>query len=252
MRSLNGMKVVRTGLLSVITLVMSLSLVMAADPVITPQQAASYAGKNVIVEGKVIQVGQSKSGTTYFLNFSADKNGFTTVIFSKVAAKMTNIKGYEGKVVRVAGKMENDPKYGIQIVLEDASKLTLANGNSKSPAKAAPAPAEKAKPAAAAPGKVISVTDVSKYIDQVATVEGKVISVGQSTKSNTYFLNFSPQKNVFTVVVFNRVADQFKAAKTDIKSFEGKTVRVTGKIIKHEQYGIEILLDRPANIKLVK
>jgi len=229
---------------------MSISLVMAADPVITPQQAASYAGKNVIVEGKVIQVGQSKSGTTYFLNFSAEKNGFTTVIFSKVAAKMTNIKGYEGKVVRVAGKMENDPKYGIQIVLEDASKLTLANGNSKSPAKAAPA--EKAKPAAAAPGKVISVTDISKYIDQVATVEGKVISVGQSTKSNTYFLNFSPQKNVFTVVIFNRVADQFKVAKTDIKSFEGKTVRVTGKIIKHEQYGIEILLDRPANIKLVK
>ncbi len=250
MRSLNGMKLVRTGFLSVITLVMSISLVMAADPVITPQQAASYAGKNVIVEGKVIQVGQSKSGTTYFLNFSAEKNGFTTVIFSKVAAKMTNIKGYEGKVVRVAGKMENDPKYGIQIVLEDASKLTLANGNSKSPAKAAPA--EKAKPAAAAPGKVISVTDISKYIDQVATVEGKVISVGQSTKSNTYFLNFSPQKNVFTVVIFNRVADQFKVAKTDIKSFEGKTVRVTGKIIKHEQYGIEILLDRPANIKLVK
>jgi DNA/RNA endonuclease YhcR with UshA esterase domain len=244
-----NMKLVK-GFKSVITLIAALmiaSLVMAADPVITPQQAASYAGKNVIVEGKVLRVGQSKSGTVYFLNFSTEKNAFTTVIFAKVASQIKDIKSYEGKTVRVAGKMENDPKYGIQIILSDPSKLTLVTGAKA----AAAAPAAKA-PAAAAPSKPVPVADVAKYVDQVATVEGKVVSVGQSTKSNTYFLNFSPQKNVFTVVIFSKVADQFKANKTDIKSFEGKNVRVTGKIVKQPQYGIEILLDRPANIQLVK
>ena len=99
---------------------------------------------------------------------------------------------------------------------------------------------------------VIQVSDVTTHIDQTGTVEGKVVKVGKSPRSNTYFLDFSTKQKVFTVVIFSKVADEFDKAKVDIKSFEGKKVQVKGKIVSPAQYGPEILLDKKDNIKIVK
>jgi len=220
---------------------------------ITPLEAANYAGKTVTVEGKILRVGQSKKGTTFFLNFSATRGGFTAVIFDKAAQQIkaagTDILSLENKTAQVTGKVVNDPQYGLQIVINASSQLKVvaSSGNDKKKeSKTGKVKASETMPE-------IKVTDIAKYADQIVIAEGKVAKIGTSTKSGIYFLNFDlGNKKEFTVVIFKKVADQFKESKIDIKSFEGKNVQVTGQVINSPQYGLEIILDIPDHLKLAK
>jgi hypothetical protein len=84
-----------------------------------------------------------------------------------------------------------------------------------------------------------------------AKVRGRVFRVGHSAKSDTYFLNFGPSRTSFTAVIFSSSLDLFQKRKIDPRSYEGKEVELIGEIKDHPQYGLEMILEDPTQIKVV-
>lgn len=84
-----------------------------------------------------------------------------------------------------------------------------------------------------------------------AKIRGRVFRVGHSAKSNTYFINFGPSRSSFTAVIFASAVELFEKQKLAPRSFEGKEVEVTGEIKDHPQYGLEMILEGPQQIKLL-
>ncbi len=84
-----------------------------------------------------------------------------------------------------------------------------------------------------------------------ARVRGRIFRVGHSAKSNTYFLNFGPSREALTAVVFASAADLFERQRVQLKSFEGKEVEVAGEIKDHPQYGLELIVEDPKNIRIL-
>lgn len=82
-----------------------------------------------------------------------------------------------------------------------------------------------------------------------ARVRGRIFRVGHSAKSNTYFLNFGPSRAALTVVIFASAAEAFDKNKLSPKGFEGKEVEILGEIRDHPQYGLEMILENPSQIK---
>jgi hypothetical protein len=82
-------------------------------------------------------------------------------------------------------------------------------------------------------------------------VRGRIFRVGHSAKSNTYFLNFGPSREALTAVIFAAAADLFEKGKIAPKNFEGREVEVQGEVKDHPQYGLEIILENPAQIKII-
>src|SRR5258708_28108079 len=74
--------------------------------VIRDSAAASHVGQTLTVEGTVASVRVTRSGTT-FLNFGAayPKQTFTAVMFRSAASRFPNPQQWEGKRVRVTGKV---------------------------------------------------------------------------------------------------------------------------------------------------
>jgi hypothetical protein len=77
-------------------------------------------------------------------------------------------------------------------------------------------------------------------------VRGRIFRVGHSAKSNTYFL-----REALTAVIFAAAADLFEKGKIAPKNFEGREVEVQGEVKDHPQYGLEIILENPAQIKII-
>jgi len=84
-----------------------------------------------------------------------------------------------------------------------------------------------------------------------AKIRGRVFRVGRSEKSNTYFINFGPSRSSFTAVIFASAVELFEKQKRSPQSFEGKEIEVTGEIKDHPQYGLEMILEDPRQIKLL-
>lgn len=84
-----------------------------------------------------------------------------------------------------------------------------------------------------------------------ARVRGRIFRVGHSPKSNTYFLNFGPSRDALTGVIFASAAELFEKIKLPPKNFEGREVEVQGEIKNHPQYGLEVILESPAQIKVL-
>jgi hypothetical protein len=85
-----------------------------------------------------------------------------------------------------------------------------------------------------------------------ARVRGTIFRVGHSDKSNTYFLNFGPSREALTAVVFASAAELFDKKKMPLKSLESKEVEVTGEIKDHPQYGLEIIIENPVQLNIVR
>lgn len=84
-----------------------------------------------------------------------------------------------------------------------------------------------------------------------ARVRGRVFRVGHSAKSNTYFLNFGPSRESLTAVIFASAVELFEKNKQAPAKFENKEVEVTGAIKDHPQYGLEMILEHPKQIKVI-
>lgn len=100
----------------------------------------------------------------------------------------------------------------------------------------------------------LSASDVRKIRELAGTqasIRGRVYRVGHSNKSNTYFLNFGPSRSSLTAVIFASALPRFEQRKIDPKSYEGKEVELFGEIRDHPQYGLEVVLEDPSQIRVV-
>ena len=113
-------------------------------------------------------------------------------------------------------------------------------------------PAAAAEPAAEVP--TLAARDVEKIralTGKPARVRGRVFRVGHSAKSNTYFLNFGPSRQALTAVIFSSAVELFEKNRLAPKSFENKEVEITGQIKDHPQYGLEMIIENPQQIKIL-
>jgi hypothetical protein len=118
----------------------------------------------------------------------------------------------------------------------------------------APAPAALSAETAAVEPEVVEARDVDKirtFAGAQARVRGRVFRVGKSSRSNTYFINFGPSRASFTAVIFPSSVPQFEQNQLAPKTFEGKEIEVTGEIKDHPQYGLEMILEDPGQVKII-
>ena len=101
---------------------------------------------------------------------------------------------------------------------------------------------------------VLAARDVEKiraFTGKPARVRGRVFRVGHSAKSNTYFLNFGPSREALTAVIFASALELFEKNQLAPKNFENKEVELSGQVKDHPQYGLEMIIDNPKQIKIV-
>jgi len=79
-------------------------------------------------------------------------------------------------------------------------------------------------------------------------IRGRVFRVGHSGKSNTYFIDFGPSREALTGVIFASAVELFEISKLTPKTLEGKEIEIEGTVKNHPQYGLEIILESPAQI----
>lgn len=115
----------------------------------------------------------------------------------------------------------------------------------------APLPPPVAKQAEIPLLQASEVDKIRKLTGKQVRVRGKVYRVGHSAKSDTYFLNFGPARSSFTAVIFASSLNLFKKDKLPPKNYEGKEVELKGEIRDHPEYGLEMILEKPAQIKVV-
>ncbi|HWP23529.1 MAG TPA: hypothetical protein VNM15_05015 [Candidatus Binatia bacterium] len=95
------------------------------------------------------------------------------------------------------------------------------------------------------------VEKVRALTGKLARVRGRVYRVGHSAKSNTYFLNFGPSRESLTAVIFASAVELFEKNKMAPAMFENREVEITGTVRDHPQYGLEMIIENPKQIKLV-
>lgn len=115
----------------------------------------------------------------------------------------------------------------------------------------APLPAPAPTEAASQWVQAREVEKIRRLAGSQARIRGRVFRVGHSAKSNTYFLNFGPSREALTAVIFASAVELFEKNKLQPKSLEGKDVELHGQIKDHPQYGLEVILENPAQIKVL-
>jgi hypothetical protein len=95
------------------------------------------------------------------------------------------------------------------------------------------------------------VEKIRSLTGQQARVRGRVFRVGHSPKSNTYFINFGPSREALTAVIFNSAAELFEKNQQPPKQFENREVEIVGFVKDHPQYGLEMVLEHPKQIKIL-
>lgn len=92
---------------------------------------------------------------------------------------------------------------------------------------------------------------IRSFAGQQARIRGRVFRVGHSAKSNTYFINFGPSPEALKAVIFNSAVELFEKNKQLPKQFENREVEIVGFIKDHPQYGLEVILEHPKQIKIL-
>jgi hypothetical protein len=101
---------------------------------------------------------------------------------------------------------------------------------------------------------VLAARDVEKIrglTGRQARIRGRVFRVGHSAKSNTYFLNFGPSREALTAVIFASAVELFEKAKIQPQKFENRDVEINGWIKDHPQYGLEVIIEQPRQIRIL-
>jgi len=90
-------------------------------------EANKRIGEQTCVTGRVVNVGQSKSGTQ-FLNFCEQYQGcpFTVVVFPSVLKDVGDVRALEGKTIEIFGKITSWRGHA-EIVLKDSRQLKGAS-----------------------------------------------------------------------------------------------------------------------------
>jgi hypothetical protein len=114
-----------------------------------------------------------------------------------------------------------------------------------------PNPVAEANAAELTPIVAREVEKIRALVGQQARIRGRVFRVGHSAKSNTYFINFGPSREALTAVIFNSAVELFEKSKQPPRQFENREVEIVGQVKDHPQYGLEVILENPKQIKII-
>lgn len=92
---------------------------------------------------------------------------------------------------------------------------------------------------------------IRNFVGREVRVRGRVFRVGHSAKSNTYFINFGPAREALTAVIFASAVELFEKKQLPPRSLENKNIEITGRIKDHPQYGLEVILESPAQVTVL-
>lgn len=187
------------------------------------QEAATYTGQQVTIEGKVIDTG--KSGQLAFLNFTQYRPGskdFSVVVFQEAASALPAPadKHFLNKWVRVTGPVTVH-KERPNIEVRDAAAIQIIDGPS------APAPTATATASGAG---AIPWTEAPAHVGKTITATGTIVDT--KNLGNLCFLNFSNDRQGFYVVVFKEAFASLPAAPETY--YKGKAIKVTGEVSMHK------------------
>lgn len=106
------------------------SIVTADLPVVDVvevERLRELAGVRARVRGRVFRVGHSSRSNTYFLDFGPSRSAFTAVIFSSAVDSFVredaHPERFQGQEVELTGTIRDDPKYGLQMILEGPRQI---------------------------------------------------------------------------------------------------------------------------------
>lgn len=93
--------------------------------------------------------------------------------------------------------------------------------------------------------------DLKLYENRFVNLKGIVKDVYKSNKSETYFIKLKGYEN-FSIVIFQKVAKEFKNKNINPLYFKNKKIIVSGFLTRHTKYGYQIILDETKYIKPIK
>lgn len=97
--------------------------------VVEVERLRELAGARARVRGRVFRVGHSSRSNTYFLDFGPSRSAFTAVIFSSAVDSFLREDAhpdrFQGQEVELTGTVRDDPKYGLQMILEGPRQIEL-------------------------------------------------------------------------------------------------------------------------------
>ena len=95
--------------------------------VVEVERLRELAGTRARVRGRVFRVGHSSRSNTYFLDFGPSRSAFTAVIFSSAVDSFLHEDAhpdrFQGQEVELTGTVRDDPKYGLQMILEGPRQI---------------------------------------------------------------------------------------------------------------------------------
>ena len=95
--------------------------------VVEVERLRELAGTRARVRGRVFRVGHSSRSNTYFLDFGPSRSAFTAVIFSSAVDSFlredAHPERFQGQEVELTGTVRDDPKYGLQMILEGPRQI---------------------------------------------------------------------------------------------------------------------------------
>lgn len=95
--------------------------------VVEVERLRELAGTRARVRGRVFRVGHSSRSNTYFLDFGPSRSAFTAVIFSSAVDSFlredVHPERFQGQEVDLTGTVRDDPKYGLQMILEGPRQI---------------------------------------------------------------------------------------------------------------------------------
>jgi hypothetical protein len=105
--------------------------------------------------------------------------------------------------------------------------------------------------------KIISLKEVTEYLNLAVTVEDYVYEVYQTKSTGSYFVRFEPRSpyqpvfSGFKVVIFKNYLKRWTAAGLAVEDYRHRSIRVRGVVQEHPRWGIEILVNSPRMIEIV-
>lgn len=218
--------------------------VSAAEPVtgtVSWQDTGQYIDQTITVEGDIVR--SYNSGKVAFLNFAQEyQNTFTVAIFASDFGKFPEPPDeyYLDQRIQVTGKVK-EYQGSPEMVVEDPSQIVILG-----PAEGGAAAQAAAAPAAAAASAVVPWQEVANHAGQTVAVEGRVVDTYRSAK--VIFLNFSPDRDEFKVVIFEDDWDKWPQSPDEL--YYGKNVRVTGEVELYKG-APEVIVESPDQIELI-
>ncbi|NOZ49758.1 MAG: hypothetical protein GXP37_06870 [Chloroflexi bacterium] len=203
------------------------------ESVLSWQEAGSYVGAEVTVEGEIVRT--YDTGKVTFANFTQDWQGsLSLVVFAADYDKFPRPPAQYllHQQVRVQGRVK-EYRGAPEIVIESPAQITLLG-----PSVSADTPTPLPPPIGVVPWE-----QAGNYVGQTITVSGTLVST-YDTGAIT-FLDFTSDRNALVAVIF---ADDYgRFSQPPASLYEGKQVWITGEVSEYKGQP-EIIVHAPEQV----